>query len=304
MMRSARLLLLLLAGGAGLLVGPAVASAQQPYVGWSGLLPGVTTGYDPSSADDCKAGRTRCVEEVIREMQRRFAPLADSCDHDAIFSLAYLRTTEAYRKAIRDRTFFSETTWVNHLDAVFAAVYFDAFDAWHATPPRPAPGAWSEAFQAADAKAVSGTGNLLLGMNAHVQRDLPFVLEAVGLRKRNGASRKPDYDKVNRILDQIYRPLLAEIARRFDPTVNERDLPTPYDNFAIFQVLPLWRELAWHNAERLRLAPTPAARAAEAARIEAYATSQAQSIRAGSTYPPPQDSGARDAYCAAHHNDP
>ena len=113
------------------------------------------------------------------------------------------------------------------------------------------------AFQAADAKSVSATGNLLLGMNAHVQRDLPFVLEAVGLR----ASRKRDFDEVNRILDQIYRPLLAEIARRFDPTVNDRDLPTPYDDFAIFQVLPAWRELAWRNAERLKLAPTPAARA-------------------------------------------
>ena len=301
-MARTRLLVVLLACACPLAV-PAAAGAQQPYVGWSGLLPGVTTGYEPSSADDCKAGRTHCVDEVIREMRTRFAPLAASCDHDAIFSLAYLRTTEAYREAIRDPRFFRETPWVNHLDAVFAAVYFDAFDAWHATPQRPAPGAWSVAFGAADARAVSGMGNLLLGMNAHVQRDLPFVLEAVGLRARNGTSRKPDFDKVNRILDRIYRPLLAEIARRFDPTVNDRDLPTPYDDFAIFQVLPAWRELAWRNAERLVSAPTPAARALEAARIEAYATSQAQAIRAGSAYVPPQDSASRDAFCAVHHDD-
>jgi len=55
---------------------------------------GLTTEFDPSSENDCTAGRTRCVDAVIREMQRRFDPLAQSCDHDSIFALAYLRTTE------------------------------------------------------------------------------------------------------------------------------------------------------------------------------------------------------------------
>ena len=107
-------------------------------------------------------------------MQRRFEPLADSCDHDSIFALTYLRTTEEYRRTIEDPTFFDDTSFVNHEDAVFARYYFDAFDAWHAG--RPTPRAWAIAFRAASDRSVPAAGNLLLGINAHVQRDLPLVL--------------------------------------------------------------------------------------------------------------------------------
>ena len=61
---------------------------------------GFTTGYDPTSANDCTSGRLKCVDAVIKEMDRRFRPLAQACDHNAMFSLAYLRTTEEYRRAI------------------------------------------------------------------------------------------------------------------------------------------------------------------------------------------------------------
>src|SRR5215213_828729 len=84
---------------------PASAAAEDPaFVGWSALLPGLTDQYAPSSENDCAAGRTHCVDAVIREMQRRFDPLATACDHDAIFSLTYLRTTEEYRRTIEDPT--------------------------------------------------------------------------------------------------------------------------------------------------------------------------------------------------------
>ena len=49
-------------------------------------------------------------------------------------------------------------------------------------------------------------------------------------------------------------------------------------------------------------APTPAARAQVAASIEAYAASQAATIRLTLSYPPLLGgSAARDAYCATHH---
>jgi uncharacterized protein DUF5995 len=117
---------------AALVLVPAAARAEDPpFIGWTALLPGLTTEFTPNSDNDCAAGRTRCVDAVIREMQRRFNPLASSCDHDAIFALTYLRTTEEYRRTIEDPTFFEDTPFVNHEDAVFARYYFDAFDAWH-----------------------------------------------------------------------------------------------------------------------------------------------------------------------------
>src|SRR4051794_13593825 len=76
-----------------LLTAGAARAEDAPYLGWSALLPGLTTEFDPSSENDCTAGRTNCVDATIREMRRRFDPLAKSCDHDSIFALAYLRTT-------------------------------------------------------------------------------------------------------------------------------------------------------------------------------------------------------------------
>src|SRR5215211_8777554 len=134
---------------------PVAARAEDPpFVGWTALLPGLTTEYEPSSDNDCAAGRTRCVDAVIREMQRRFDPLAKACDHDAIFSLTYLRTTEEYRRTIEDPTFFEDTPFVNHEDAVFASYYFRAYDDWSAGRQSAVPPAWAIAFDAADQRAV------------------------------------------------------------------------------------------------------------------------------------------------------
>ena len=170
---------------------------DPPYVGWSALLPGLTTEFDPSSENDCTAGRTKCVDAAIHEMRRRFDPLAESCDHDSIFALAYLRTTEEYRRTIEDPTFFEDTAFVNHEDVVFASLYFDAFDAWHRGRRADVPGAWQIAFQGAADRALPASGNLALGINAHIQRDLPFALAAIGLVKPDGSTRKTDHDRVN-----------------------------------------------------------------------------------------------------------
>src|SRR5215208_6391533 len=219
-----------------LLFAPGAARAEDPsFVGWTALLPGLTTDYEPSSENDCAAGRTRCVDAVIREMQRRFDPLAEACDHDAIFSLTYLRTTEEYRRAIEDPTFFDDTPFVNHEDAVFASYYFNAVDAWRAGRRDAVPPAWAIAFQAAADRAMPASGDLSLGINAHVQRDLPFVLAGIGLVKPDGSSRKIDHDRVNEFLNRVTDDLYAEIARRFDPTIDDNDLPGTVDDTALFQ---------------------------------------------------------------------
>ncbi len=46
----------------------------------------------------CELGKPRCINLVIREMQRRYKPLARQCDHDAVFALNYLRTYALTRK--------------------------------------------------------------------------------------------------------------------------------------------------------------------------------------------------------------
>ena len=110
---------------------------------------------------------------------------------------------------------------------------------------------------------------------------------------------------MNKILNRVADDVLAETARRFDPTIDDTNLPTSLDDFTLFQTLVAWRESAWRDAEALAAAPTAAARAEVAAQIETNAAAEASAIVAATQYPPLLGgSAARDAYCAIHHDDP
>src|SRR6188768_3144345 len=263
------------------------ASADPPFVPWSALLPGLTTTYEPSSANVCQSGQLVCVDAVIQEMSARFAPLDAACDHNLLFALTYLRTTEQYKAAVVQPNFFSDPNFINHQDANFARLYFDAWDQYRAGALANVPRAWQLAFAAADQKKVNGTGNILLGMSAHVNRDLPVVLAAIGLVKPDGSSRKPDHDKVNVFLNQVIEPLFDEAAARFDPIVDDTQFDgSQLDEAALLQILVGWREQAWRNAEALVSAPTPAARALVQAQIEQTAAIEANLIIVATAYAP------------------
>lgn len=287
---------------AGTLALAAPAHADEPlFVDWTSLLPTLTDTYEPTSANDCVAGRSTCLDKTIREMQRRFDPLAQACNHNAVFALAYLRTTQTYGWARDQEGFFDDTAFVNHEDAVFARYYFEAYDDWAAGRTSEVPEAWRIALDSAAGRKVSGDGNLFLGMNAHVNRDLPYVLAAIGLTYPDGSSRKADHDKVNQFLNAVLDPLLAEEAARFDPATDDARDPLLLGYTTTFQMLAAWRETAWRNAERLVAATTPEARAAVEQSIEDYAASTARTIVLGTSYLPPlTTSTSRDAYCGTH----
>ena len=281
------------------LLGSSAVRAEDPlFANWATLAPGMTAGYDANSANDCTSGKLKCVDAVIKEMTKRFDRLASACDHDAIFSLAYLRTTEEYRRAAVEPGFFEDAAFVNHEDAVFGRYYFDAFDAWHDGDVNATPLAWRVAFTAADGRQVDANTNALLGINAHIQRDLPYVLWEIGLVKPDGTSRKADHDKVNEFLNRV--SFYPEAQRRFDASLPTDDGPAG----GIHSIVAM-RENAWRNAERLRASENdPASFAAVKQSIEQTAYSAAMSISQGGAYGPFSSSGtssaARDAYCAAN----
>jgi hypothetical protein len=287
-----------------LMVPSAARAEDAPFTAWTNLLPGSPgLAYDPGSADECTAGRIQCVDKVVREMTRRFDALAATCEHNAIFGLTYLRTTEEYHRAATTPGFFEDAAFVNHEDAVFAAYYLRAYDDYAAGRRSAVPGAWRVAFDAARDRAVSASGNVFLGMSAHINRDLPYVLEGIGLVKPDGSSRKADHDKVNEFLNKVSDEVFPEIARRFDPTADDGNAGgTLIDDWASFQIVPAWREQAWRNAERLAAARTTAERAQVEASIEAFAEQEATALRSATAYKTllGESSAARDAYCAAH----
>ncbi|GEP38922.1 hypothetical protein NPS01_25850 [Nocardioides psychrotolerans] len=283
--------------------GPARADLV-PYVPWSSHLAGWTDEYIPSSDNDCVAGRSNCLNATLKEQSRIADDTASTCSHNAIFARAYVRMTQLYGYTRAMPGYYQDVSYFNHVDAVFARYYTDSYYNWQSGNRSAVPQSWLTALDAAKNKLVSGTGDLLLGMNAHINRDLPYVMAAVGLVAPDGSSRKVDYTAVEAWLYQATAPLIAEFAARFDPSIDDTADPHGISNAALFQMVSGWRENAWRNAEALVSAPSPQARALVAANIEAQANTVAQGILATQSYVPLLTSTVpRDTYCAAHKAD-
>ena len=287
---------------AGLMAAP--AQADTLYTPWSGYLSGWTDEYIPSSDNDCVAGRDNCLHGTLKELARIADANATSCNHNAIFSLAYLRMTQTYGWARDIPGYYQDVPFANHLDAVFASYYTDAWYAYQAVTPQTCPRHGRSPSTPPATSTVTGSGDLLLGMNAHINRDLPYVLAATGLVAPDGSSRKTDYDKDEQWLNDSTHPLLYEAAARFDPTVDDSSDPYGISDYALFQAVSGWRENAWRNAEALVSASTPDEYAMVQAKIESDATNTANLIAASYTYNGITSStGPRDTFCAVHNGD-
>ena len=134
---------------------------------------------------------------------------------------------------------------------------------------------------------MTGTGDLLLGINAHVNRDLPFVLASMGLVRPDGQSGKPDFDKADLFLNDASDALMGELSQRFDSTIDDVNDPLGLSYASVMQLLTTWREAAWRNAEALVNAPNAAARALVAQGIENAANAAAHTILLTQAYTPP-----------------
>jgi hypothetical protein len=268
----------------------------DPEIALLGALP---APYRPYTGPICADGDPQCIVDVIAEMEDRLEPLAASCSHDAIFSLAYLRVTQNV-KAAADNGYFADRTWLTQIDAVFADMYFDTMDTWHAGNKAAVPHAWRIALKASQDRTMSGLGDFMLNMNAHINNDFPYVLEQVGITAADGTTHKPDHNAYNQRLDALYHPVFDEEAARFDPMFNKFDIG-PVDELVVSTIMRGWREMVWRHAEELAATRrNPRLRQVAQKEIEDYAATQAQLIKLVPIFVAAA-SPQRDAWCATHH---
>ena len=281
------------------------AGADPLLLDWTALLPGLTDAYDPGSSNVCVSGKVQCIDAVVREMQKRAEPLMDTCSHQALFALTYLRVTQAYAWSARQPGYYADPGWTNHAVAVFAKYYLGAFDNWTANSNSSAvPQAWKTAFSRARDGKVSAAGNFFLGLNAHINHDLALAMAAAGLTGPDGRSEKPNYDHIDALLNSVTLPLVAELTARLDQSMDDSSLPLSLDAVATGNVMFAWREQAWRNAELLADA-TPLTKDLVTATIDANSITQATTYSTTFSYLPPVTSrAARDSWCAGHHDDP
>jgi Family of unknown function (DUF5995) len=115
------------------------------------------------------------VDELIARMVALLALLEVDGDPARFFLGTYLRITRAVGTAVADGL-FEDPSWVARWDVDFAGFYLDALEAYRRDPAT-APAPWREAF---GAKAtLPPQGHVLLGVNAHINFDLPQSLVRV-----------------------------------------------------------------------------------------------------------------------------
>jgi hypothetical protein len=302
----AALVLALVATVAGVTTVQRRAAADPIFIAWPELLPGLTDGFDPGSSNVCVSGQNSCIEAVVREMERRYQPLKDSCSDQALFALTYLRVTQTYLWSVQQPGYYPDPAWANHSVAVFAKYYLRAFDAWTAdNNAASVPQAWKIAFNGARDGKLSAAGNFFLGLNAHINHDLALAMAAAGLTARTGgASEKINYDRVDTLLNQVTLPLIAELSARLDPSMDDTNLPLHLDATATGTLMFAWREQAWRNAELIAAAPA-LTKPLVTATIETNSAVQATTYATAFSYVPPVTTRAnRDSFCAVHKDDP
>ncbi len=284
---------------AGLAGGTASAS-NVPNLDWTSLLPALPSPKypQPHGVPHCRKPSARCLDVEVARLKRLRSRLG--CDHRAVFATTYLVLTRALRQMTReDPKLFPHPKYLYAEDALFADVYFRTFRGYNLGA-KVAP-AWHVAFQAAASGNANGAQDMLLGINAHVQNDMPFVVAALGLRNKKGGSRKKEHDAVNKVLNRAYQPVVDAITHRFDPLVGiTNSSATPLDDFAGLELVRAWREVVWRNAERLANAKTKAEREQIAGQIQAYAGTWATAIADANLDLPPGYRAQRDTYCRQH----
>lgn len=228
------------------------ASAQvAPMLPLTNLLPAISSPpAAPDYSTQCGADGLIClrwVEAELASWERFFG-----CDHRAVFPTVYrLLTQETRLQMEADPSVFQDPAGLGQEAVEFYRLYeqmIRAHLAGEIIPP-----AWQVVMDAAQQGDWTGGHDMLLAINAHVQRDMPFAVAKTGLTLPTGESRKADHDNFNAILNRAYPRIVQAVGQRYDPfMLTVADLGVP-GNLAAMQLVALWREGVWRNAERLTL---------------------------------------------------
>ena len=200
------------------------------------------------------AGRT--LQDVLARMTETLEDLPPQLRARRVFLSTYRRTTMAVADAIETGS-FEDPAWVEAWDVAFADLYLEALAADVSGDPRHRPSRpWRAAFDApADLPPIR---HVLLGINAHINYDLPQALlqvisdgdfedpVLVGRRRR-------DHERIDAVLAARVAAEDEELNAQGGRPALDRVL-APLNHVASRRFLREARGKVWHNTTQLQRA--------------------------------------------------
>jgi hypothetical protein len=246
------------------------------------------------------------IEELIARMAALAEPLQAAGDQRQYFHATYQRTTIAVAGELR-RGGFADPDWVERWDVAFADLYLEALEAELAgrRPTRP----WAVAFGAP--AGLPPLRHVLLGMNAHINYDLPQALVAVITDEEFDdaavlAGREADHRAIDGVLASRVAAEADELTALAGSVPLLDRLLRPFNRLGTQRFLREARQKVWANAIALSRARRqgPDAYAGVLAQLEELSAVKVAALQApgqvllklaatgfGVRLPPPGDRG-------------
>ncbi len=194
------------------------------------------------------------IADVVAAMEQIERSL-DQSDARRYFHGTYLRITRAVAAAI-DRGAFLDPAWTERWDVAFARRYLDAMVQWESGTPVPLP--WQVAFDATTGPRMAPLRHVLLGINAHVNYDLPQalldVIDDAEFRDPTLLERRAaDHRRIDAVLAGRVAAEDGELAKVELP--GDRDwfdrAGRPFNRFGVKVFVREARRKVWSNARLL-----------------------------------------------------
>jgi hypothetical protein len=222
------------------------------------------------------------VGDVTSGLGSLSSQMLSAGDRRSVFVQAYILITREIQRRLLAGGFFQDPDWVARYVVQFAELYRQALAAYEGGASEQVPEAWSLSFEAAKSDSILLLQHLLLGINAHINNDLPNALYGIGIDP-DRASRKRDHDAINLALQAATDPVKARLFDLYAPALRALEKPVglfddEVTNFSFEEA----REAAWDAGVSLANAKDDDERGRIRQRIAAAAAAVGSLIRSPS----------------------
>lgn len=192
----------------------------------------------------------RTLDDVVESFTRQEALWRAQQDRRCIFLTLYGTVSVEMRARVAQRA-FADAEWVHRYAVAFANIYREVVLAYDAGRLDEVPKAWQLCFDAARSGSTLVLQDVLLGVNAHVNQDLPYALTAISIDP-DRAARYADHVAVNEVLRSMADPAVARISALYAPGLTDMaDVAGDLDAVASQFAMEVARESAWESAVSL-----------------------------------------------------